>query len=332
MKEQYVRDMAEGSRVDSLFALRSRDIRSARTGDPYLALEIADCTGGMPAVMFRPGSREESIPVGSVVRVRGHVTTFRGVRRVTVDALLPADESDPEDYMPTGTRSREELLSELRGLVRRIRDPRMRAVVRSVFGTPGLIERFSACPASMGRHHAYVGGLLEHTVSVANLCVSMAAACPEADADLLIAAALLHDVGKLEELSAGTSFEMTEVGRLIGHVVLGERLVSAAVRGLVRPLPEQTAMRLSHALLAHHGEREGGAPCTPCTLEALLLQHADHTDAQQAAFLEAVSGAAVLEQQWSDRANGFGRALMVPCASAPAVVAGAGPALERDCA
>jgi 3'-5' exoribonuclease len=167
---------------------------------------------------------------------------------------------------------------------------------------------------------------------VANLCVSMSAAYPEVDADLLIAAALLHDIGKLEELSAGASFEMTEAGRLIGHVALGERLVSAAVRDLARPLPEQMAMRLSHALLSHHGEREWGAPCTPCTLEALLLHNADHTDAQQAEFMEAVSGAAVLEQPWTDRTNGFGRALMVPCASAPAVTAGAAPALERECA
>jgi 3'-5' exoribonuclease len=332
MKEQYVRDITEGSRVDSLFALRSRDIRSARTGDPYLSLEIADCTGGMPAVMFRPGSREESVPVGSVVRVRGHVTTFRGVRRVTVDALLPVGESDPEDYMPAGTRSREELLAELRGLVRRIGNARVRALVRAVFGAPGFIDRFSAGPASLGRHHAYVGGLLEHTVAVATLCVSMSAAYPEVDADLLVAAALLHDVGKVDEISVGATFETTEAGRLIGHVVLGERIVSAAVRDLARPLPESTAMRLSHALLAHHGEREWGAPCAPCTLEALLLHHADHADAQHAAFMGAVSGAAVLEQPWSDRANGFGRALMVPCASVAALAAGAGPAPERACA
>jgi len=323
MKEQYIRDLSEGSRVDSLFALRSRDIRSARTGDPYLALEVADCTGRMPAVMFRPGNTDESLPIGSVVRVRGLVTTFRGVRRVTVDSLDPVDGFDPRDLLAAGTRDGDELLAELRGLVRRIKDQRVRSVVRAIFGSPGFIDRFCASPASVGRHHAYVGGLLEHTVSVANLCVALTAAYPQADGDLLLAAALLHDVGKVEELSADTSIGLTDAGHLIGHVVLGERLVSAAIRDAARPLAEQTALRLMHAVLAHHGEREWGAPRCPCTLEALLLHHADHTDAQAAAFMEAVSGAAVLEQPWSDRSNGFGRALLVPAPSAAPATAGA---------
>jgi 3'-5' exoribonuclease len=295
-------------------------------------LEVADCTGLMPAVMFRPGSLDESVPVGSVVRVRGLVTTFRGVRRVTADSLEPVDDFDPRDLLAAGTRDRDELVAELRGLVRRIRDQRVRSIVRAIFGSPGFIDRFSASPASAGRHHAYVGGLLEHTVSVANLCVMLSSAYPQADADVLLAAALLHDVGKVEELSADTSIGLTDAGHLIGHVVLGERMVSTAIREATRPLPEQTALRLMHAVLAHHGEREWGAPRCPCTLEALLLHHADHTDAQAAAFVEAVSGAAVLEQPWSDRSNGFGRALLVPAPPAATVPALAEASAGRACA
>jgi 3'-5' exoribonuclease len=332
MKELYIRDMSEGTRVDSLFALRSRDIRSARTGEPYLALEVADCTGRMPGVMFRPGSLDESLPVGSVVRVRGLVTTFRGVRRVTVDALEPTDGFDPRDFLAAGTRDRDELVAELRGLLRRVRDQRMRSVVRAVFGAPGFIDRFSACPASVGRHHAYVGGLLEHTVSVANLCVALAAAYPQTDGDLLLAAALLHDIGKVDELSADTSIGFTDAGHLLGHVVLGERVVASAIRESARPLPEATALRLTHAVLAHHGEREWGAPRCPCTLEALLLHHADNTDAQAAAFCEAVSGAAVLDQPWSDRSNGFGRALLVPVPAASPVSVPVPASRDRVCA
>jgi 3'-5' exoribonuclease len=331
MKEQYIKDLSEGTRVDSLFALRSRDLRSARTGEPYLSLELGDRSGRMPAVMFRPGSIEESLPVGSVVRLRGVVTTFRNVRRVTVEALRPAPAFEPGDFLATGTRDREELLAELRVLVRRIRDTRLRAVVRAVFGAQGFIDRFAACPAGVGRHHAYVGGLLEHTISVATLCTGLASAYPQADADLLLSAALLHDVGKTEELSSDTSFGLTEAGHLVGHVVLGERIVSRAVESLARPPADEVVMRLMHAVLSHHGEREWGAPRCPCTIEALLLHHADHTDSQAAAFLEAVSGAAVLQQPWSDRANGFGRALMVPAPAAntpqPKVAE-----VRRDCA
>lgn len=331
MKEQYIRDLSEGCRVDSLFALRSRDLRCARTGEPYLSLELGDRSGRMPAVMFRPGDIEEALPVGSVVRLRGVVTSFRNVRRVTVEALRPAAAFEPGDFLATGTRDREELLAELRILVRRIRDVRLRAVVRTVFGAPGFIDRFAACPAAVGRHHAYVGGLLEHTISVATLCLGLANAYPQADGDLLLAAALLHDIGKTEELSADASFELTPAGHLVGHVVLGERIVSRVIDSMARPPAADVAMKLTHALLAHHGEQEWGAPRCPCTLEALLLHQADLTDSQAAAFLEAVSGAAVLQQPWSDRSNSFGRALMVPSDPAhppiPAPVA-----IRADCA
>jgi len=315
MKEQYVRDLGEGMRVDSLFALRSRDIRSARTGDPYLSLEVSDCSGAIPAVMFRPSSAEESLPIGSVVRVRGVVTTYRGVRRVSIDALRPVETFDPRDLLPASLRDREEMLGELRAAVKRIRDARLRGVARAVFGAPGFIDRFASCPAGSGRHHAYVGGLLEHTLAVAALCETLAASYPQADHDLLLAAALLHDVGKTEEISFDAAFEYTDAGRLVGHVVLGERIVSRAIDGLARPMPEDLALRLLHAILAHHGEREWGAPCQPCSLEALLLHHADNLDAQVAAFLGAVSGAAILEQTWSDRGSAFGRALLVPADS-----------------
>jgi 3'-5' exoribonuclease len=331
MKEQYVIDLCEGSRVDSLFALRSRDLRSARTGEPYLSLEVGDRSGRISGVMFRPGEIEEALPVGSIVRLRGVVSTFRGVKRITVEALRPSPAYEATDFAAAGRRDREELLAELRTLVTRVRDPRLRAVARAVFGAPGFIERFATCPAAVGRHHAHVGGLLEHTVSVASLCVGLAGAYPEADADLLLAAALLHDVGKTQELSSDPSFEITDAGRLVGHVVLGERIVSAAIARMARPPAEAVVARLTHALLAHHGEREWGAPQAPVTIEALLLHHADHTDAQAAAFLEAVAGAAVLEQPWSDRSNAFGRALAVP-GPTPRVAAAVVPDAHRSCA
>ncbi|MDO8964221.1 MAG: HD domain-containing protein [Coriobacteriia bacterium] len=312
MKEQYVRDLAEGVKVDSLFALRSRDLRSARTGEAYLAMELADRSGHMPAVMFRPDATDQSVPVGTVLRVRGTVTTWRGTRRVSVDSLRPEASYEHEDLMQSGTRPRAELLTELRALVKRTRDPGLRAVLKGVFGESGFIDRFAACPAASGRHHAYAGGLLEHTVSVATIVLSLAQVYPQADRDLLLCSALLHDVGKVDELEYETALGYTEAGRLVGHVVLGERRVSRAVERAGSIVPAGAALMLSHALLAHHGELEWGAPRRPCSIEALLLHHADNLDAQAAAFLDAVAGAAVLEQRWSDAANPFGRALVVP--------------------
>jgi 3'-5' exoribonuclease len=314
----------EGARVDSVFALRSRGLRSARTGEAFLALEIGDATGRIPGVMFRPSLSDEAAPVGSVVRVRGRVTTYRGVRRVSVESLRPETAFERDDLLASGTRERDEMLGELRSLVRRVKQPGLRAVLRAVFGEPGFIDRFAACPAGSGRHHGYLGGLLEHTVSVASLCVSLASAYPLLDRDLLLTAALLHDVGKVEELAYDTAVGYTDAGRLVGHVVLGERLVSRAMERLGASVLGDTALRLSHALLAHHGEPEWGSPRRPCSLEALVLHHADNLDAQAAAFLEAAAGSAILEERWTDEANGFRRPLMVP--GPP------GTARERACA
>lgn len=318
MKEQYVRDLVEGARVDSVFALTSRDIRSARTGDAYLALEASDATGSITAVKFRPSGSDQAVPAGTVVRLRGTVTSFRGTRRISIESMRPETSYDRSDLLAAGVRQTGEMLDELRALVRSIEEPGLRAVVNAVFGAAGFMDRFASCPAAVGRHHAYVGGLLEHTVSVAGLCRSLAASYPTADADLLVAAALLHDVGKVDELAYDAAIEFTDSGRLVGHTVLGDRIVTRAVAKLGRRVPDATALRLSHAILAHHGELEWGAPRRPCTIEALLLHHADNMDAQAASFGEAVSGAAVLEERWSDAANGFGRPLMVPMPRPPA--------------
>jgi 3'-5' exoribonuclease len=317
MKEQYARNLREGTKVDTIFALLSREIRAARTGDAYLSLEVGDRSGRLSAVMFRPAPIDESVPVGSVVRVRGTVTTYRGVRRISVESLRPESMYDREDLLASSVRERRELLAELRALVRQVKQAQLRRVLRDVFGAPGFIDRFAACPAGMGQHRAYVGGLLEHTVSVASLCAGLAGTYVQADHDLLVASALLHDVGKVEELSFDTSVEYTDAGRLVGHVVLGDRMVTRAFDRLAEPAPA-LALKVSHAILAHHGGSEGGAAREPSSLEALLLSQADRLDGQAAAFLDTVSGAAVLEERWTDAGNGFGRPLMVPGPSAAA--------------
>ncbi|HEX9092592.1 MAG TPA: HD domain-containing protein [Coriobacteriia bacterium] len=309
MKEQYVSDLSEGTAVDSLFAVRSRDLRAARTGDAYLAMELADRTGAMSAVMFRPGPEEWSVPPGSVARVRGTVTSYRGVRRVSVESLRPAPVYQRGDMIATGSRKREELVAAFETLRRGVSHEGLRAVLQDVFGDRGFVDRFCECPAAVRYHHAYVGGLLEHTVGVASLCRVLASRYDGADADLLVSAALLHDVGTVEELRFDTSVELTDAGRLLGHVVLGERVVSAAIARAGSRVDEHTALRLLHLVVAHHNDARSAAAVRPSCLEALLLHHADDLDAQASGFASAIAGAAVLEEPWTDAENGFGRPL-----------------------
>lgn len=312
MERRYVESLAAGDHVDGHFALRAKEMRAARTGEAYLTLELADRTGRIGGVMFRPDAESSAVPVGSIVRVRGMVTSYRGVLRVSAESMRAATQYDPADVLPSGTRDADELLIELRALVASVKAPALKCVLLAVFGEEGFIEKFKSCPASQSYHHAYLGGLIEHTVSVATLCRSLAEQYPHADGDLLVTAALLHDVGKVDELEYTTHIGYTDEGRMIGHLLLGERRVHRVVERLGDKVPAPLATRLSHVLLSHHGELEWGSPKRPCTLEALILHHADNLDAKTAGFIAAAASAALVEESWTDAGNLFRRPLWAP--------------------
>jgi 3'-5' exoribonuclease len=312
MKRDYVNELAEGTRVDSPFALRSKEVRAARTGDQYLSLELADKTGQISAVCFRPSRDGAAAPVGSVVHVRGAVTTFRGVKRVKIESIEPTTSYDATDLVATVSRPQEELAAEFKSLVGGVGDPELRRVLRAVFGDREFYETFSRCPGSQSYHHAYLGGLMEHTVAVASLCKSLAGNYGSLDEDLLVCAALLHDIGKCEELSFDTSIEYTDRGRLVGHVVLGmQRLRDSVVRARCRVGAERMTT-LEHAILSHHGELEWGSPKRPSTLEALLLHHVDNLDAKAAGFSSLLASASRADESWTDASNLFRRPLWAP--------------------
>lgn len=312
MKANYINELAEGMKVDAPFALRGKEMRAARTGDAYLSLELADRTGQLPGVCFRPQPEATAIPVGSVVRIRGTVTSFRGQKRVSVESMRAEQAVDPEDFIAAGARSREELVVEFKSLAAAVREPQLRKVLRAVFGDTEFFERFARCPGSQSYHHAHTSGLIEHTVAVAGLCRSLADQYPQADADLLLCAALLHDVGKCDELTFDTAIEYTDQGRLVGHVVLGVQRVQGAVSRSRLKIDAGRLMRLEHAMLSHHGELEWGSPKRPSTLEALLLHHVDNLDAKAAGFSALLGAAARVEESWTDAGNLFRRPLYAP--------------------
>lgn len=318
MKRQQVVGLTAGERVDSIFAVRTKEMRAARTGEAYLTFDLSDRSGRIGAIMFRPDREAETLPTGTIVRVRGTVTSYRGVDRISIETIRPAARYDARDILPTGPRDEAEMLAELRSVMRAIKDRRLVAVLRTVFGDTAFMDRFKLSPGSQSHHHAYLGGLLEHTVAVARLCRGLAGLYPHLDLDLLLTGALLHDIGKVDELTFETGIDYTDEGRLLGHVVLGERRVRTAIAGLGDLIPAELAARLSHVMLAHHGELEWGSPMRPSTLEALVLHHADNLDAKAAGFIEATASAGFVEEAWTDSGNLFGRPLYAP------VVAGEG--------
>lgn len=308
MKTQLAASLVEGQRVDSVFSMRQRELRSTRHGEAYLAMEFADRSGLVAGVMFKPDPTALAIPSGTVVRVQGVVTTYRGVMRISVDDMRPAERYDVADLLPRSTREREEAVAELRRLVEAIREPGLSRLVRSVFRDPAFFRSFTSLPASVTDHHAYVGGLLEHTLAVATTCVAYQAVLPGLDRDVLLAGALLHDAGIVDAIRLDGGFELTVEGRMIGHALLGERRLRHACHSLGDAVPAETATHLSHLVLSHHGGQDGGS-VAPCSLEALVLSRVDALDREVGAFAGALRGALRAEEEWTGAENPFGRQL-----------------------
>jgi 3'-5' exoribonuclease len=251
-----IAELTPGRRFDGRYACIRKDRLSARSGAPYLALELRDRTGTIQARVFREpdriGSRFER---GDAVAVRGRTELFRGELVAELDdvrALEPRS-YQPAEFLPAAYRSLDELEGFFEHLVREIHDRGLRAVVeRCVAAEPTATELLRA-PCSRAGHHAYLGGLLEHTVSVGILATELCQLHPRLDSDLLISAALLHDVGKTREFTYGAEFGLSEEGRLLGHLALGAQLVGAAAGDL----REERRLALLHCVLAHHGADVG---------------------------------------------------------------------------
>jgi len=279
-----VADLRPGSRFEGRFSCLRKDRLTSRNGGSYLSLELRDPTGTLPARVFREadriGLRFES---GDAVRVRGRVERFRGEMVAELDdvARLEPGTFDPAEFLPAAYRSVEELEGFLEHLAREIHDPSLlRPVERLLLGGP-VADDFRRAPCTRGGHHAYLGGLLEHTVSVGTLVSDLCQLHPRLDSDLLMAAALLHDVGKAREFTYGARFELSDEGRMLGHLAIGAQLIA----GAAEDVPAERRLPLLNCVLSHHGP--DGAPGRGFdSPEALALYRLNALDASVKGALE----------------------------------------------
>ncbi|HEY6637025.1 MAG TPA: HD domain-containing protein [Solirubrobacterales bacterium] len=251
-----IAELQPGQRFRGVYACVRKDRLSARNGSIYLSLELRDRSGSISARAFREVDRLAGrFERGEAIQVSGRVERFRGELVAEVADIQPIDpaELDPAEFLPAAYRNAEELEGFLEHLTREVHDPDLRQVVERVLFTDPVAAGFRRAPCTRAGHHAYVGGLLEHTVAVGTLVGEVCQLHPRLDSDLLMAAALLHDVGKSREFTYGAEFGITEEGRLIGHLALGAEIVGSAAGGLA---PERRAALL-HCVLSHHGA-DGG--------------------------------------------------------------------------
>lgn len=283
-KGPYLRSLSPGERFIGFYTLRAKQLEPFRdpTRGQFLTLVLSDRSGQVIARVWEDAEATyEKLPQGEVIKVAGEAEFYRGRLQVIARRVRPAtdEEYDPRDMLPTSQRDPDEMLAALQGYIEQITNPHLRALVDYFYQNPDFLARFKQAPAARRIHHAYLGGLLEHTLEVLTLCQSAADLFPRLDADLLMSGALLHDIGKLKEYTWKLDIDYSTEGRLLGHIVMADEMVSTALQNFPA-FPPELALRLRHMLLAHHGQLEWGSPRTPKTVEAIALHHIENLDAQ----------------------------------------------------
>lgn len=300
-KALFVGDLSFGDEVADVFILSAAQQGQARNG-PYWRLEFRDASGSLGGKIWSPQSQAyaELLP-GMAVWVKGRVTSYRDRLELAVDALRVLSEEekaglDMAQFMPASVRSPETMLEELKSLARKTLSHKpWRKLILGVLEDAAIGPALRLAPAAKAMHHAYAGGLLEHTLSVARLCLRIADQYPALDRQALFAGAVCHDLGKIWELTPGVSIDYTTTGRLIGHIsLLLEKLAPQIERSGLEP---GLAEHLRHLILSHHGTHEFGSPRLPSTAEALVLHYADNIDAKMWQVEDALAG--VGENGWS---------------------------------
>ncbi len=296
----WVRDLRPGEEVSEAYVVRTREVRQRRGGGPYLAITLGDRTGDVDALVWENVEAiGEVLEPGRVVRVRGQVQRYNRRLQVIVRRAeeVDGDGANPADFVRASAISPQALRRQLDEIIAAIADPSLKQLLFRVFSDPEVDRLFVVAPAARGMHHAYRSGLAEHTVSMAS-AARLLAEHYGLDADLVVAGALLHDLGKVWELEIGASIEYTDDGRLLGHLTLEVLFVDRKIAELP-DFPEELRRQLLHILLAHHGEYEYGAPRRPKTPEALLVHLVDTLDAKLAGMLEAIAADGDGSEAWT---------------------------------
>lgn len=310
-KTKFIGDLKAGMELQGEpFLLHDVVRRQSKDGRPFLLVTLRDRTGQIAGVFWDvPLTVDVWARPGLAVLVTGRVNLYKDAIQVSVNDMARAADLDLTVFLPTSRRPREIMLGELRGVIAALAEP-WQTLAAYLLLEGELAQRYAAAPAARGMHHAYVGGLLEHSLSMAAVARLLAGHYPYLDADLLVCGALLHDVGKAYEYALEEGFTYSEDGRLVGHIVRGVVLIEQAAAGL--GLPAADVQRLIHLIVSHHGTTEWGSPIVPKTLEAVLLHQIDLLDSRVGGFLDHVgndgSGAA-----WTTkRSEMFGTELRRP--------------------
>lgn len=286
MARPFVSEIREHDRVQGLFLATRKQLLSTKAGAPYLTVTLADRTGDLEGKIWEDAERaDQAFEKGSYVRVDAVASSYNGRLQLKIETIRPVarDEIDPREFVASTRFDVEQMWTELRDLVDGVGDEWIRLILNAFLDDPEIGPRLKQAPAAKNVHHPFVGGLLEHTLSILQLCHRVADHYPRANRDLLLAGGLLHDLGKVRELSWDGGIDYTTEGRLVGHLLLTIQWIHEKAAQLPG-FPKELAMHLAHLVAAHHGQLDFGSPKVPHTLEAMIVHAIDELDSRVQAW------------------------------------------------
>lgn len=313
MDKQFVKDLRRGSFVESQFVVV--DVRElpfsspSKSGEYFLKLQLGDISGIIKGIIWDSTLVKEPIYRDDVLLIRGEVGEYNGPQLV-ISGYKKIDKKNVyrSHFQATSPRDTEEMWGALLNTVKQnVNEENLQGLLKEFFADEKLVERFKVSPAAKVIHHNYLGGLLEHTLEVVEICLQVAALYPQLDQSLLVTAAIFHDLGKIEEYDPHSYvFEQTDRGRLLGHITIGLEIIRELM-GRLPLFPENIKTQLEHAIISHHGEKEWGSPEIPQTFEAFALFHADLLSARLKQFQQVMKKDIKRSKHWTAWDNFLGR-------------------------
>jgi 3'-5' exoribonuclease len=314
MEKIFVNQLSKGLTVESVFLVKDKTLTKTKAGNPYLSLKLDDRTGEVEGRIWDNALDFVSLfEKNDFVKVRGEVDEFQGVLQLRINKVRKCGESEIrlEDFLPQTSQDVEKMFADLKSTASQVRQPYLRKLLEAFFEDEEWGKYFKMAPAAKAFHHVYLGGLLEHTLSVVQLVLLISPRYKGIDPDLLLTGAILHDVGKIHELTFDRAFDYTDSGRLLGHITITVEMVDEKIKGIPE-FPEDLSVCLKHMILSHHGEYEFGSPKRPKTLEALLLHHLDDLDAKINGFMAWIEKDKDSPARWTSYHKLFDRFIYKP--------------------
>ena len=298
---KYIESLREGERIGEVYLCKHKQSALTKAGKPYESLILQDKTGTLDAKIWDVNSSGiEEFDSLDYIYVVGDVTSFQGTLQLNVKRVrkMKEGEYEPSDYLPVSEKDIPKMYQELLAYIKSMGNPWLKKLAESFFLDGEFAKRFQFHSAAKSVHHGYVGGLLEHSLSVTKLCDFFCTQYPMLNRDLMLCAAMFHDIGKLEELSTFPANDYTDEGQLLGHIMIGAEMIGERIREIDK-FPKRLAAELKHCILAHHGELEFGSPKKPALAEALALSFADNMDAKMETMKEALSNIPEGSMEWA---------------------------------